>query len=93
MMIELASSEREVLIDLTDRVRRIVEESGVRDGICCVYAHGATAAVMIQENCDASVPTDVVDLLRKAGPARCVVARPGNSVARPRARRRPGFPR
>ena len=49
-IIELASHEREDLLDIT--VRRIVEESGVRDGICCVYAHGATAAVMIQENCD-----------------------------------------
>ena len=41
MMIELTSSKREVLIDITDRVRRIVEESGVRDGLCYVYAHGA----------------------------------------------------
>jgi secondary thiamine-phosphate synthase enzyme len=63
-MIELASSEREVLIDITARVRAIVAESGVADGLCCVYAHGATAAIMIQENWDASVPTDVVRLLR-----------------------------
>ena len=39
-MIELASSEREVLIDITDRLRMIVAESGVEDGLCCVYAHG-----------------------------------------------------
>jgi secondary thiamine-phosphate synthase enzyme len=63
-IIELTSHEREVLIDITDRVRTVVAESGVRDGLCCVYAHGATAAVMIQENWDASVPTDVVQLLR-----------------------------
>ena len=67
-IIELASHAREELIDITDRVRRIVEASGVRDGLCCVYAHGATAAIMIQENWDASVPTDVVDLLRKLIP-------------------------
>ena len=51
--IELPSRQREELIDITARVRQIVEASGVRDGLCCVYAHGATAAIMIQEYCDA----------------------------------------
>jgi len=50
--IELSTREREELIDITDRVRRVVEDSGVRDGLCALYAHGATAAVMIQENWD-----------------------------------------
>ena len=62
-MLDLASRQRAELIDVTDRVRQVVAESGVRDGLCCVYAHGATAAIMIQENWDASVPTDVVQLL------------------------------
>lgn len=66
--LELASSEREVLIDITARVRAVVAESGVNDGLCCVYAHGATAAIMIQENWDASVPTDVVRFLRELVP-------------------------
>lgn len=42
--------------------------SGVANGIASVYAQGATAAIMIQENWDASVPTDVVNLLRKLIP-------------------------
>ena len=63
-LIELATHERETLVDVTDRVRGVVAESGVQDGLCCVYAHGATAAIMIQENWDASVPTDVVNFLR-----------------------------
>ena len=67
-IIELASHTREELLDITDRVRQIVGASGVRDGLCCVYAHGATVAIMIQENWDASVPTDVVDFLRKLIP-------------------------
>jgi len=32
-IIELASHTREELLDLTDRVRRIVEVSGERDGL------------------------------------------------------------
>jgi secondary thiamine-phosphate synthase enzyme len=67
-IIELSTHKREELLDITDRVRRIVEDSGVRDGLCAVYAHGATAAIMIQENWDASVPTDVVNFLRKLVP-------------------------
>jgi len=67
--IELSTGNHEELIDITDRVRRVVEESGVADGLCAVYAHGATAAIMIQENWDASVPTDVVNFLRKLIPA------------------------
>ena len=67
-MIGLATRLSEELIDITDRVRGIVEASGVSDGLCCVYAHGATAAIMIQENWDASVPTDVVNFLHKLIP-------------------------
>jgi secondary thiamine-phosphate synthase enzyme len=67
-IIELSTLKREELIDITDRVRRIVERSGIRDGLCCVYSHGATAAIMIQENWDASVPTDVVNFLHRLIP-------------------------
>ena len=67
-IIELSTREHEELIDITDRVRKIVDDSGVQDGLCAVYAHGATAAIMIQENWDASVPTDVVNFLRKLIP-------------------------
>lgn len=67
-IIELTTHQREELVDITDRVRGFAEASGVRDGLCCVYAHGATAAIMIQENWDASVPTDVVNFLRKLIP-------------------------
>jgi secondary thiamine-phosphate synthase enzyme len=67
-LITLATHDREILVDVTERVREAVAESGVQDGLCCVYAHGATAAVMIQENWDASIPTDVVHLLRRLIP-------------------------
>ncbi len=67
-IIELSTRKREELLDITGRVRRIVEHSGVCNGLCAVYAHGATAAVMIQENWDASVPTDLVNFLYKLIP-------------------------
>ncbi|MEJ2686430.1 MAG: secondary thiamine-phosphate synthase enzyme YjbQ [Gammaproteobacteria bacterium] len=67
-IISLATEARETLVDITPQVRKALEESGIRDGLLCVYAQGATAAVMIQENWDDSVQTDVVELLRKLIP-------------------------
>lgn len=64
----LRTQRREQLIDVTAQVADIVRESGAREGIVHIYAQGATAAMMIQENWDASVPSDVVDLLRKLIP-------------------------
>jgi len=67
-IIRLATSERETLVDITDAVQQAVRRSAVADGLVTVYAQGATAAIMVQENWDESVQTDVVDLLRKLIP-------------------------
>jgi secondary thiamine-phosphate synthase enzyme len=64
----VATTRREELIDITARVREVVQESGIKNGLVSVYAQGATAAVMIQENWDDSVQTDVVNLLAKMIP-------------------------
>ena len=45
---------------ITDRVKEAARKSGVQEGLVCVYAQGATAAIMIQENWDASVQHDMV---------------------------------
>ena len=66
--ITLETTQREVLVDITDRVREVVRRSGVANGLVGVYAQGATAAIMIQENWDDSVQTDVVNLLGKLIP-------------------------
>lgn len=67
-IITVATDQRETLVDITDQVKRFVSTSGVQDGIVSVYAQGATAAVMIQENWDESVQTDVVNFLRRIIP-------------------------
>ena len=66
--IELATHQREELIDITPQVKQVVKLSRIQDGLVSVYAQGATAAIMIQENWDKSVQTDVIDLLRKMIP-------------------------
>ena len=67
-VITVATGERETLVDITDRVQSAVAASGIRDGLVSVYVQGATAAIMIQENWDESVQTDVVDFLRQIIP-------------------------
>ena len=67
-IIRLSTRCREELLDITPQAAAVVKASGVRQGLISVYAQGATAAIMIQENWDESVQTDVVDLLRKLIP-------------------------
>lgn len=35
--------------DVTDEVKRIVKQSGIKNGICVVYSHHTTCSVMTQE--------------------------------------------
>ena len=67
-IIHLQTDARETLVDITDPVRAVVASSGVRNGLVSLYAQGATAAIMIQENWDDSVQSDVVNFLRKLIP-------------------------
>jgi secondary thiamine-phosphate synthase enzyme len=67
-IIQISTSSREGLYDITSQVRAFVKKSGVSQGMASVYVQGSTAAIMIQENWDESVQTDVVNLLRKLIP-------------------------
>jgi secondary thiamine-phosphate synthase enzyme len=66
--ITVSTHSREVLVDITKQVQQVVDHSGMRDGLASVYVQGATAGIMIQENWDESVQTDVVNLLSKLIP-------------------------
>ncbi len=66
--IQLQTEKRETLVDITSRVQALVKESGIRQGLVNVYAQGATAAIMIQENWDDSVQMDVIELMAKLIP-------------------------
>jgi len=66
--ISITTNKRELLVDITDHVKSVLQESGIQNGLINVYAQGATAAIMIQENWDDSVQMDVVNLLQKMIP-------------------------
>ncbi len=66
--ITLSTSLERELVDLTGEAQQIVDASGVQEGLCALYAHGATAALMIQENDDPNIGKDVVSCLDKLVP-------------------------
>jgi len=82
--IQFATHRDQELLDITGQVQAVVTRSGVRDGLVHVYAQGATAAIMIQENWDESVQQDVIAIAagRQRDPWRRPPRRP--------PRRRPG---
>jgi len=67
-VINLSTVRREMLVDITAQVKSAVQKSGIKNGLVSVYAQGATAAMMIQENWDDSVQTDVVNFMRQIIP-------------------------
>jgi secondary thiamine-phosphate synthase enzyme len=67
-IIEVTTHRENELIDITERVNQFVEKARIKTGSLMVYVQGATAGIMIQENWDDSVQTDVLDLLNKLAP-------------------------
>jgi secondary thiamine-phosphate synthase enzyme len=66
--ITLSTNRERQLVDVTLEAQGLVRRSGVLDGVGALYAHGATAALMIQENDDPNIGEDVVDCLDKLVP-------------------------
>jgi len=56
------------LLEATQQAGLPIANGCVANGLCAVYAQGSTAAIMIQEGWDPSVPTDVVNLLKELIP-------------------------
>ena len=55
-------------VEITRQVRKIVEISGVKEGICMVYCPHTTAGITINENADPDVVHDVLAWLGRAIP-------------------------
>src|SRR5258708_2899174 len=62
------TSRRAEVIDVTDRVRRLVTSAGVRSGMVVVYVPHTTAAVTINENADPDVRHDMLAKLEALVP-------------------------
>jgi len=61
--VHVRSRRKYEVIDITERVRALVGDASVEEGICSVYVTHATAAVLINENADPNVGVDILDAL------------------------------
>ncbi|HUH03279.1 MAG TPA: secondary thiamine-phosphate synthase enzyme YjbQ [Kofleriaceae bacterium] len=68
-IIEVSTTRARELVDITTQAHAQVRQAGVRSGMCALYAQGATAALMIQENDDPNISLDVLDCLDGLVPA------------------------
>jgi secondary thiamine-phosphate synthase enzyme len=59
---------RSQMVDITDRVAKVVQQRGVEDGFVIVYVPHTTAACSIQENADPDVQHDLLAKLEELIP-------------------------
>ena len=63
--IEINTTEQVQFVDITLKIQNIVDEYGIKDGICTVFSPHTTAAVTINENADPDVRRDMEVALNK----------------------------
>ena len=56
-------------VDITQQIRMVVRESGVKSGECHVFIPHTTAAVTINENADPNVRRDILNRLEQVAPS------------------------
>ena len=66
--LKLHTESRIALVDITEKVNGAVAESGVIDGLCNLFVPHTTAAIIVSENWDPDVTTDVLMQMEKIVP-------------------------
>lgn len=66
--ITIKTNTQTQILDITTQVQKVVGESGITEGLCCVFVPHTTAGVTINENADPSVKQDIVMELDKVIP-------------------------
>lgn len=66
--ISVKTNSKNALVDITEKIREAVRKSGIKNGICHLYAPHTTAAITINENYDPSVGVDIVGEMNKLIP-------------------------
>ncbi len=66
--LRVKTPKREVLLDITSNIKKLVKNSGIREGVCHVFVPHTTAAITINENADPAVMKDIVTYFKKLIP-------------------------
>ncbi len=67
MNLEIQTTTRTELIDITDSVRAIVKESGIKNGICVISTPHTTSAIIVNEN-ERRLRVDILGMLETLVP-------------------------
>ena len=68
--ISVPTTSKTELVNITSEIEKIVEASGVKEGICWVFVPHTTAGITINEGADPSVKRDILSQLDKLIPLR-----------------------
>ncbi|NPA52883.1 MAG: YjbQ family protein [Aquificae bacterium] len=66
--LEIYTEKRTHFVDITDEIKKLVEESAVLEGVCYIYVPHTTAGIFINENADPDVKWDIENTLEKLIP-------------------------
>ena len=64
----LSTSKKQELVDITGSINSIIKKSKINNGLCNVFAAHATEAIIINENYDPNICTDLLEALNKLIP-------------------------
>ena len=68
MILSVKTRERTELIDITSDINKLIQKSGVSQGLCMIFVPHTTAAVTINESADHSVKSDILKILNQIIP-------------------------
>jgi secondary thiamine-phosphate synthase enzyme len=66
--LKITTQRKHEFVDITSFVRTAVSESGAKSGLCVVYCPHTTAGIVINENADPDVKTDLLNALEAMVP-------------------------
>ncbi|MCP4021062.1 MAG: YjbQ family protein [Desulfobacteraceae bacterium] len=68
MKIDVETDSRTQFVDITSKVQKAVNDSGITNGIVHVFSMHTTGAITINENADPAVPSDILNTINRVIP-------------------------
>jgi len=66
--LEVRTQKREVLVNISNEINKIVKKSNVKEGACRIFVPHTTAGITINENADPAVKSDIINYLKELIP-------------------------
>jgi secondary thiamine-phosphate synthase enzyme len=68
MILSVKTRKRTELVDITSDINKLIQKSGVDQGLCMIFVPHTTAAITINESADPSVKSDILKILNQIIP-------------------------